>query len=224
MVNVKLIIFDMDGTLYNLDDVVQMNYNMQVDFYSHQMRLSKEEVIQIFLENNIYPTITEKSKSATEFFVRSGIESDKWNSYRENHFDVSMINREYAASESIIKSFASIAPIILLSSNSMRNMSKILTHIGLRQELFEDIICSDHKHSDGTFNKLDEMRRIIEKYNVEPANVLSIGDRYKTDIEPLLSLGGLGVLANGPQDLCKIFEALQNKSLDGIRAFGLSRD
>ena len=58
MNKIKLIIFDLDGTLYNLNDVVTMNYQMQLNFYSAYTSKSKKEVIEIFEKNNIFPVMT----------------------------------------------------------------------------------------------------------------------------------------------------------------------
>ena len=126
MNEIKLIVFDLDGTLYNLDDVVAMNYKMQLDFYASYSGKSKEEVILIFEENNIFPIMTEKSKSATEFFVRTGIPAREWNSYRENNFDVTGINKDTAANSKLIKQFSQLASLVLLSSNSKLNIEKVL--------------------------------------------------------------------------------------------------
>lgn len=222
MLDIKLIIFDLDGTLYNLDDVVALNYKMQIDFYSQKVSKPRSEVINIFSENGIFPIMTEKSKSATEFFVRSGVSSNEWNSYREEHFDVSMIDKSCAATELQVKDFAEIAPLVLLSSNSFKNITKILSHIGIDKDLFEDIICSDHKYSDSSFKKIDEMKLLKDRYKIDASSVISVGDRFKTDIEPMLSIGGLGVRVNGPQDLSDVLDALKNDCVDKLEVYGLS--
>ena len=66
---IKLIIFDLDGTLYNLEDVALSNYKMQLNFYSFCTGKTNEEVVKVFEANDIYPIISRKSKSATDFFV-----------------------------------------------------------------------------------------------------------------------------------------------------------
>ena len=52
---VKLIIFDLDGTLYNLNDVVAINYQMQLDFYMEYTKKDLNETVLKFEENNIFP-------------------------------------------------------------------------------------------------------------------------------------------------------------------------
>ena len=216
MNEIKLIIFDLDGTLYNLDDVVSMNYEMQLNFYSSHTGQSKEQTIKIFEENNIYPVMTEKSKSATEFFVRSGILAKEWNDYREENFDVSVIDKHTVADGITIDGFSEIAPLVLLSSNSLSNIEKILDWIGIASSKFTDIICSDHKYSEGAFSKIEEMKLLSERFDVDPCHMFSIGDRYRTDIEPLVKLGGMGQTVKGPQDLHSVLESLKMSNLHTI--------
>jgi FMN phosphatase YigB (HAD superfamily) len=64
---IQLIILDLDGTLYDLHDVMDFNYKLQVDFYSDFYSVSAEETICIFENHGIFPVVSEQSKSATEF-------------------------------------------------------------------------------------------------------------------------------------------------------------
>jgi len=198
MNEIKLIIFDLDGTLYNLDDVVAMNYQMQLDFYTSYMGKSKFDAILTFEKNDIYPIMSKKSKSATEFFVQSGIPASEWNSYRESNFDVMAINTENSVKLDVIKRFQDFCPLVLLSSNSSNSINRILNHINICTSCFEDIICSNHKYSKDSFRKIKEMKLLADRYGISTDSILSIGDRYKTDIEPMLKLGGHGVLVDGP--------------------------
>ena len=84
----KLVIFDMDGTLYELQDVIAMNYQMQLKFYSNYYGISCDEAEQIFREHDIFPYISAKAKSATEFFEKSGVAIKQWQDFRKAHFDV----------------------------------------------------------------------------------------------------------------------------------------
>ena len=160
--------------------------------------------------------MTEKSKSATEFFVRTGIPAREWNSYRENNFDVTGINKDTAANSKLIKQFSQLASLVLLSSNSKLNIEKVLKYIGIPSNLFLDIVCSDNQLGEGSFRKIDELTNIRKKYNLEYVNMLSIGDRYKTDVEPILELGGMGVVVDGAKELWNVLEALKSGDWSNI--------
>ncbi len=198
MNNLNLIIFDLDGTLYYLEDVIGMNYQMQLDFYASYTGKSKVDSELTFEQNGIYPIVNEKSRSATEFFSKSGIPAKEWNSYRERHFDVMAIHADSAVKCDVVQSLSRICPLVILSSNSSGNIYQILNHINIPVLYFEEIICSDNQYGLGAFRKKEEMRLLTNRRNIPAESVLSIGDRYKTDIEPMLELGGRGILVNGP--------------------------
>ena len=63
---IQLILFDVDGTLYDLHDVMDFNYKLQVDFYSGFYSISEEKTVRIFKEHGIFPAKSDQSKSATE--------------------------------------------------------------------------------------------------------------------------------------------------------------
>lgn len=205
---VKLIIFDLDGTLYNLNDVVAINYQMQLDFYMEYTKKDLNETVLKFEENNIFPEKRKESRSATEYFTRLGLPIKKWNQYREDRFNAEYINKRHAVSQSTLELFVKIAPLILLSSNSHSNIHKILSHIDISESIFEEIVCSDNCHCGEPFMKINEMRAIAERKGIDLEQIFSIGDRYNTDIKPLVDLGGSGEVANGPSDLLRIYNLI----------------
>ena len=48
------------------------------------------------------------------------------------------------------------------------------------------------------------MRALAQRRKIELKNMLSIGDRYETDIRPALELGAMGIRVKGPEDLREI--------------------
>ena len=208
MTELELIIFDVDGTLYDLDDVVKVNYDIQVDFYSRKMNITPAEARTIFDQNGILSCKSDKAKSATEFFLRSGIDSDEWTAYRNNNFSPEVINCDNAASEELIQSFAEISPLVLLSSNTRNNILSVLKWININPALFADIYCTDNNPGKSPFNKTNAITGIITAKNLAAEKILSIGDRYSTDVEPLLRLGGHGAVISSPHNLQNVYEDL----------------
>lgn len=194
----KLIIFDLDGTLYDLMDVHGANYLLQVRFVQQHMDLPEADAKQLLSDNGIYPIITNESKSATELFARLGLNMGDWKLYRESYFDASDIDKSKAISEETIKGFAQICPLVLLSSNSLQNILKTLNYLGINNKLFNTIFCSDNTPTDAPFNKKQAMQIIAKKYKVEYNDIVSIGDRYQTDVIPILELGGHGIVVDMP--------------------------
>ena len=210
----KLIIFDVDGTLYDLNDVVEANYNMQVDFYAQHKQLTYDEVRKIFSDNSILPYKSEKARSATEFFLKNGIDSHTWESYRNIHTSPSHIHIETAASNSLLTMYSTLTRLVLLSSNTEENIQKTLSRINIDNALFDAVFSSSSDFGPKPFNKSEMIKYILQTYDLIPSEVLSIGDRYETDIAPLISMGGDGALLKTPQSLKEIYSDLVNGTLE----------
>lgn len=215
----KLIIFDLDGTLYDLSDVHSANYVLQVEFLMQQMHISEQEAIDLQERNHIYPVITSESKSATEYFARLGLDMDQWKQYRECHYDASKIDKSKAISGDVIGCFAEICPLVLLSSNSHWNILKTLEYLKIESRFFKTIYCSDNTPINEPFNKKRAMQVIAMQYGVEYCEMLSIGDRYQTDVVPMLELGGHGVIVNAPQALKEVLKDLSDDVLSSNESY-----
>lgn len=209
----RIIIFDMDGTLYDLDDVVSMNYEMQVEFLSMKKNMSREEAVSYLAENSIFSIITKESKSATEFFLQIGFDKKEWTEYREKHFDVSKIKKEKALDDATIRRFVNYGTLVLLTSNSYANIQRILDYLEISLDNFTEVICSDHFPYSEQFQKKLAMHYLAEKYQIPFSSLLSIGDRFSTDIQPIIDLGGKGVLIKKPSNLKILLSDLGSKRL-----------
>lgn len=209
----KIIIFDMDGTLYDLNDVVQMSYDMQVEYLSIKKGISREKAISFLAENHVYPVMKKDSKSATELFLQLGFDKKEWSDYRDKGFKVDRIDKNKAVDENTIAGFSKLATIVLLSSNAYPVIEKVLNHINISTSIFDDIICSDRFPLDMPFKKKHAMESWVSKYKVRHEDVISIGDRYETDIKPVLDLGGCGVLVRKPVSLRKVLSDMKDNDL-----------
>ena len=217
----KVIIFDLDGTLYDLNDVVQTSYDMQIEFLSMKKGLSREDSISFLAKNHVYPVMKKDSKSATELFFQLGFDKKEWSDYRDKRFNVDKIDNNKAIAENVIAEFSNLATIVLLSSNAYAVIEKVLNHIDISANLFDDIICSDRFPYDVPFKKglpsyefyKDPIESWASKYKVKFDEMISIGDRYETDIKPIIELGGCGILVRKPISLETILSDIKNDAL-----------
>lgn len=208
-----LIILDLDGTLYDINDVIKMSYQIQVNFLVSQIGLSLDNAINLLSKHDIRPILTKESKSATELFYKLGISKIKWNEYRNHNFDVSMIDTSKAVKEIVVSQLKRCGKVVLLSSNVFNVILKTLKHININSNIFDDIVCSDLFPVDLSFEKKIAMEICSKRFEIECNNMISIGDRFSTDILPMLELGGRGILLKKNNALPLVANDLSANSL-----------
>lgn len=197
----SLIILDLDGTLYDLHDVEEMSFEIQTFFLAQKKYLSHQEAKELLNKNHIYVERKPDSKSATELFSVLGISMEEWSDFRNQRFEISAIDKTKSIKEADILQLKRNNTVVLLSSNSTNLIERELLLLGFDNEDFSEIICSDSGHILSPFCKKEAMKYISSKYDIHFGEIISIGDRYQTDIVPILELGGKGVLVDGPQGL-----------------------
>ena len=213
----RLIIFDMDGTLYDLGDVMDVVYETQVSFLEDRMGWTRSKAIQFLGENDIEPRVTRKSKSATELFIRLGFGRQEWTEYRQKCFPVEKIDPEKAVKTDLLERFARFGDLVLLTSNTTLVCGRILARIGLMETLFRKIVCSDTEGVKMPFNKFIEMNKLMASGTCE--SLVSIGDRYQTDIVPALQLGGSGCLVRVCGSLERVCRDMESEHLSSCSEY-----
>lgn len=218
----RFIIFDMDGTLYRLDAVLPAVYEIQVDFLKMKKGWTRDAAVSYFNDNCVYPVVAEKSRSATRLFQESGFDLREWNEFREARFPFDAVDVSPAVSEGLMEGFAKLGLCVLVTSNSRKNAEKILEKIDIRTSVFDRIVCNDSVSSGQPFCKMGIFKSLLDCYSASSQQAISIGDRYLTDIEPMLKLGGHGVLVSAPESLPAVLHDMSGGKLmtcDAYRYF-----
>ncbi|MCC8051380.1 MAG: HAD hydrolase-like protein [Clostridiales bacterium] len=207
---IKLIILDVDGTFYNINDVADLNFDLETQFLCDQCCISKKDAIKQLNQNGIFDSIRRESKSATEYFSQIGLPAEQWKQYRELNFNVSLINKENAITNCMICDLHNIAPLVIVSSNSEQNIRNILNFLEIDLNYFRGLYTSDNYVQGGRFSKKRVFREILDKEGLKGKNVVSIGDRYFSDIQPIEDLGGKGFLVSNKKDFTKVIKLLRD--------------
>ena len=203
-----LIIFDLDGTLYDLKDLVEFGFELSIGYLLDIQKYKKEDAIKLLYDNNIYPFISEKAKSTTQLFASLGFDINKWNEYRSSRFAYQLIKKENATNNEVLTKLKSHSKIVLLTNNTKENVDNILRQIDINPNIFDSIHLNNKNVVDLSKQKL--MEDIIKEYSVSKNKVLSIGDRYNVDALPLLNIGGESLIISNPHALELILKDYPN--------------
>ena len=193
----KLIFVDMDGTLYDMEDMVMDGYNSSLDFLVRYQGFPADEAKKLLHENHIYPYISEDACSATAFFMSRGYDVQKWDQDRTENFNYRSIDVNKAMKTENLRRLSKIAPLVLLTNNTLKNVRRVLEHLNIPEDVFVEIFCNEKDNK--TPSKKPLMEQLMKKYNVKPEETLSIGDRYNVDGKPLNELGGDALIIAKPR-------------------------
>jgi len=219
--NIELIILDLDGTLYDIEDVIKSVFQTQISFLSLKTHKGYDEIKRLLMDNCVFPYVSNNSKSATELFAQMGFDKEEWTDYRNEHFDVSTIQAEKSVKENVINRLCKDFKVILLSSNTQSIIDKILSHLKISKDYFQEMVCSDRFPASHHFNKKEAIEYLSGKYDVPYSRMISIGDRYQTDIKPMFELGGMGILLHSPQHLGKVADDIKLRKLHTCKEYEL---
>lgn len=198
-----VMIFDMDGTLYQLD-------GEKNGFNDSTLEQRVLENARLFILTNITNGNAEDADSimAQGLADTVGLSMYIQENYgipRQQYFDtVWDINPE-----GIVQNFEDARQALLAFSDSKPNGKKILltsapriwakrvlSFLGLTEQ-FEEIFTGDQYK-----NKSEIFQMLAARYN--PNNITSVGDQEKTDIEPAQQVGIKGILILKPSDIWNI--------------------
>lgn len=208
----------MDGTLYDLKDLVEHGFNVTIEYLTTYKGMSKEQATKFLNDNSIYPYIIKDAKSTTHLFMSLGYDIKHWDEYRSNLQDTSLIKKENAIQKETLEELKKLAPCVLLTNNTPQNVHATLNRIGLKEEDFSSIYTNDQDHKN--LSKTNAMAKIIKTYNAKAEDTLSIGDRYLVDVKPILELKGKGIVIPRPSSFKKVIEDFNNfKTCDEYEYF-----
>lgn len=198
----EVLIFDMDGTLYELDGE---NNGFEGSTLQNQVETN---AITFIIDNEncteaqaraLYAEGTDSSIGLSAFL------GDRYQISRSAYFDnVWNINPDgilqgFELTKDILLSIQERKPdtkFVLVTSAPKKWTAKVLQYLGI-DETFEIIFTGEMYET-----KSDVFKILAGRYS--PTNILSIGDQKDTDITPADDLGMNTLLVSGPYDLGKL--------------------
>lgn len=202
MPDTKIIIFDLDGTLYQIDGKSNgyvgstLEKSVQSNALEFIMSLDKSEVNQA--QETLQEALVFDGGMSWFFIQKYGIERQ---SYFERVWNIppNDIVQNFEVSVEVVQQVKDKGNyLILLTAAPTIWQKTVISFLGL-EGIFDEIYTSD------SFKKKDEVfEKISERFPNK--NILSVGDQHETDIEPAARLGFSTLHIQSPDDVKQVLE------------------
>jgi FMN phosphatase YigB (HAD superfamily) len=197
----KVVIFDMDGTLYELDGT-------NSGFSGSTLESKALDNALIFIQTREQCSLNEaatiREVGLTDPVGLSAFLAQRYNITREEYFatvwniNPSGLIRGFEKPVSVINKLSKTDTKLILVTSAPRVWQKQLCSFLNISEAFESIYTAEQFKT-----KTDIFSMLAKRYI--PENVLSIGDQYRTDIEPAQQVGFNTFQVAKPSDVERIF-------------------
>lgn len=187
---IKFIAFDADDTLW----VNEYHYRKAEERYAKLMSLWCDEktAIDVLLriEKDNLPLLGYGSKAFIISLVESGIEISQGNLLNEEIEALIQIGKETIGQEiellpnvtNVLETLYGKYPLLLATKGDLKEQESKVERSGLKK-YFNHIEILSEKNNDSYLN-------IISKLGIKPENFLMIGNSFKSDVLPVLEIGG----------------------------------
>ena len=193
-------VFDMDGTMYQLDGEEGTFKNSTlfktVILNSVQFVMDREIINMVAAEEII-------NEALKDSIGISNVLSKRYGVTRSNYFDIAW----NIDPKKVIKDFEkSVATIQKLNLNGQRMflltaapriwMENVVRELGIGQAF-------ERKYHGEMFGTKSEVFESLAR-EFEPNKILTVGDQFETDIKPAINLGMIPFQVKGPNDLSNL--------------------
>ena len=193
MKSIKLIAFDADDTLW----VNELNYrNAEAKFVALMAPYAPaERAIEILFRVEIanLPLLGYGSKPFIISLIESGIELSSGRLSNSEVLQLIAIGKEtlerpisvYPDVEMVLSHLSERYPLVLATKGDLKEQESKIARSGL-SKYFSKIEIMSEKHPEGYM-------KIVKDCNITPSQLLMVGNSFKSDILPVLEIGGKAI-------------------------------
>ncbi|HNW40114.1 MAG TPA: UTP--glucose-1-phosphate uridylyltransferase, partial [Candidatus Omnitrophota bacterium] len=197
---IKLLIFDMDLTLYDSKELPKENTEIGYRFAQGKLDVSIEEI----------KATKARLNSITGMLREYGLDLNEYYEYLGQNIDPGKYLKADLALRELLIKLSGEYHLAVVTNNGTLFAKKTLAALGIA-DLFEFVmtqqIAGIGKPNPGIF------KITCEHFGVQPEEAVSIGDRQDIDIDAAAKIGMPGILVADPQDLINNLETKVNQLL-----------
>lgn len=207
--NIKCVIFDFDETLY-YSETMEDEYIEYIKKAVIKLTNQSEEKVVSLMEEIGFVKDNQKRPRMRNSVVYFGSSIKDWEKYRKTHFFIPNPLNIIAVNNKSLRQLKKLYTLSIVST-------EMISNIKIKAKYF-DIDLSNFKYIYGSTSygintyKSSFYKEIIKKDNYKAEEVVVVGDRLKGDIEPLIEMGGNGILIKTNKDLEKAIQFLLDKN------------
>ena len=210
--NTKAIIFDIDGTLYNSDEYVAEQVDVQIRYWSKLKGISADQGRKLMEDFRREWSKNHQGKkiSLGNAFTHFGIDIDTSIRWRNQL----MRPEDYLSTDTkLIQALEELKvegiKMIAVTNNPVEAARKTLKAVGI-DSLIPHIVGLDTCHLSKPARPM--LDKALEILNCKAEDVISIGDRYDIDLALPLEMGMGGIVVAGAFELYDLPALLRKKS------------
>ncbi|MCX7994179.1 MAG: HAD family hydrolase [candidate division WOR-3 bacterium] len=203
---VKIIIFDLDGTLYNSTEVYQKFAEAAYYTYARIKNTDIEQAKDI-IEKRREEMRNEKGFAVpyTLALLSFGISIEEWHKENINYFNAGDYLKRDEGLRSILVRLKEKYKLAVFTNNNRIQTERILEALGIK-ELFDYIFTYEN------FKRIkpdpEVFKQIIRALNFKPEECMMVGDRYYVDLLPAKEQGMEIFEVKGPEDIAHLLNFL----------------
>ena len=201
-----IVLFDLDGTFYPRSFYESKYTEFLISALYHYFKMDRETALSVLRDNDIISSKSNSAKSFTEFIISRGILTSDWNNFRDANYKLTGFEKTCVVTETSLRTIGVGRLLFLVSNNSLKTINRILKEISIPSQIFNHIYSSEQMIEGNS--KKQVYRQIKRSQSCSYTEMVAIGDRYISDLKPLIELGGNGILVNSPVEIENIAQLL----------------